>query len=112
MSTPTVREQFLVISALGANQLNLAAAGSIAGGANTALTIAGQLANAGRITSAADLRVDAGSVLNRGTLGGAQNVTLNTPTLVNEQGLLFSGGDMTVAADSFTNRGGDLYDDS
>ncbi|WLG52999.1 filamentous hemagglutinin N-terminal domain-containing protein [Pseudomonas sp. FP1742] len=94
---------------LAANQLNLGAAGSIAGGAHTEFAISGALSSAGRITSAADLLINANSIVNQGTLGAAQKVELNTPSLMNNGGLLFSGADMSLAVTRFTNQAGDLY---
>ncbi|EJM15810.1 hemagluttinin repeat protein, partial [Pseudomonas sp. GM18] len=94
---------------LAANQLNLGAAGSIAGGARTEFAIGGALSSAGRITSAADLLINANSIVNQGTLGAAQQVELNTPSLMNDGGLLFSGADMSLAVTRFTNQAGDLY---
>ncbi|WP_263263107.1 filamentous hemagglutinin N-terminal domain-containing protein [Pseudomonas sp. RIT-PI-S] len=93
---------------LTANQLNVGSAGSITGGARTDINVGGQLNNLGRITSAADMFVNADGITNGGTLGAAQNATFTTPTLVN-QGLLFSGGNMASNAGTFTNQQGDLY---
>lgn len=94
---------------LSAAQLNLNAASSIAGGGDSTVKIGGQLTNAGRLTSNADLTVEAGSLANYGTLGAAQNLDLKTPSLLNDRGLIFSGADMTLSVGSFTNQNGDLY---
>ena len=94
---------------LTAAQLNLSAASSIAGGSDSTVKIGGQLTNAGRLTSNADLTVEAGSLANYGTLGSAQNLDLKTASLLNDRGLIFSGADMTLSVGNFTNQNGDLY---
>ncbi|MDD1016649.1 hemagglutinin repeat-containing protein [Pseudomonas sp. TNT2022 ID1025] len=102
---------------LNAAQLNLAAAGSLAGGGNTSIDVAGLLANHGRLTSAADLHVAAGSVQNTGTLGAAGNVELTTQSLFNGRdpadanirGFMFSGEDSTYNLNSLTNEYGEVY---
>jgi len=94
---------------LTAAQLNLSAASSIAGGSDSTVKIGGQLTNAGRLTSNADLTVEAGSLANYGTLGSAQNLSLKTASLLNDRGLIFSGADMTLSVGNFTNQNGDLY---
>jgi len=95
--------------ALTAAQLNLNAASSIAGGGDSTVNIGGQLTNAGRLTSNANLTVQAGSLINSGTLGSARNLVLKTPSLLNDRGLVFSGADMTLGVADFTNQKGDLY---
>jgi filamentous hemagglutinin len=94
---------------LTAAQLNLSAASSIVGGGDSTVKIGGQLTNAGRLTSNADLTVEAGSLANYGTLGSAQNLNLKTASLLNDRGLIFSGADMTLSVGNFTNQNGDLY---
>ncbi|WP_448632298.1 DUF637 domain-containing protein [Pseudomonas gessardii] len=94
---------------LTAAQLNLGAASSIAGGGDSTVTIGGQLSNAGRLTSSANLTVQAGNLINAGTLGSARNLVLKTPSLLNDRGLVFSGADMTLGVSNFTNQSGDLY---
>ncbi|AHF66884.1 two-partner secretion domain-containing protein [Pseudomonas cichorii] len=94
---------------LTASQLALASTASLTGGARTELNITGLASNYGRITSAADLIVNAGSVTNYGTLGATQNLTFNTASLINSQGLIFSGGDMQANVGSLSNLKGDLY---
>ncbi|WP_283190182.1 filamentous hemagglutinin N-terminal domain-containing protein [Pseudomonas sp. PMCC200344] len=94
---------------LTAAQLSLNAASSIAGGGDSTVKIGGQLTNAGRLTSNADLTIEAGSLNNTGTLGAAQNLDLKTPSLLNDRGLIFSGADMTLSVGNFTNQNGDLY---
>jgi filamentous hemagglutinin len=94
---------------LSASQLALGSAASIAGGARTNINIAGTATNYGRLTSSADLVVNAGSLANYGTLGAAQNLTLTTPALSNSQGLIFSGADMQVNTATLTNLKGDFY---
>ncbi|NUT69559.1 heme utilization protein, partial [Pseudomonas corrugata] len=80
---------------LGAAQVSLNSVNSsIAGGGNTTVNVSGQLDNAGRLTSAANLVVNAGGVNNFGTLGSAQGLTVTTGLLTNNQGLIFSGADM------------------
>ncbi|MEY9335443.1 filamentous hemagglutinin [Pseudomonas protegens] len=93
----------------GAAQLNLGAAGSIAGGGGTQVTVAGQLNNAGRLTSNAGLSVNAGGVLNTGTLGAAQDLNLVTPTLVNDHGFVFSGQNAGFNVNTLTNSYGEFY---
>ncbi|WP_122316857.1 filamentous hemagglutinin N-terminal domain-containing protein [Pseudomonas cichorii] len=94
---------------LTASQLALTSAASIASGARAELNISGLASNYGRITSAADLIVNAGSVNNYGTLGATQNLTFNTASLLNSQGVIFSGGDMRANVGSLTNLKGDFY---
>ena len=94
---------------LTAAQLSLGAASSIAGGGDSTVTIGGQLSNAGRLTSSANLTVQAGNLINAGTLGSARNLVLKTPSLLNDRGLVFSGADMTLGVSNFTNQSGDLY---
>ncbi|MBX8501539.1 hemagglutinin repeat-containing protein, partial [Pseudomonas lijiangensis] len=94
---------------LTASQLALTSTASLTGGARTELNITGLASNYGRITSAADLIVNAGSVTNYGTLGATQNLTFNTASLLNSQGLIFSGGDMQANVGSLSNLKGDFY---
>jgi filamentous hemagglutinin len=94
---------------LTAAQLNLGVTSSIAGGGDTTVKIGGQLTNAGRLTSSANLTVQAGNLVNSGTLGSARNLVLKTPSLLNDRGLVFSGADMTLGVSNFTNQSGDLY---
>ncbi|WP_025130358.1 DUF637 domain-containing protein, partial [Pseudomonas sp. PH1b] len=94
---------------LGAAQVNLGAAGSIAGGGDTQVTVAGQLNNAGRLTSNAKLTVNAGGVLNTGTLGAAQDLSLSTPTLVNDHGFVFSGQNANFNVNTLSNSYGEFY---
>lgn len=94
---------------LSAAQLNLNAASSLAGGGNTTISVGGQLSNAGRLTSAADLTLTAGSVNNTGTVGAGENLTLTTDVLLNDRGLIFSGADMQLLSPSFTNYYGQVY---
>ncbi|WP_095161628.1 hemagglutinin repeat-containing protein [Pseudomonas sp. Irchel 3F5] len=102
---------------LSAAQLNLAAAGSLAGGGDTSIDVAGLLANQGRLTSAADLRIGAGSVQNTGTLGATQNLDLTAQSLFNGRdaadsnirGFMFSGEDSTFNLNNLTNDYGEVY---
>jgi len=94
---------------LGAAQLNLNAASSIAGGGGTTVKVGGQLSNAGRLTSNGDLTVETGSLSNTGTLGSAQSLRVKTPSLINDHGLIFSGRDTALEVDSATNNYGDFY---
>lgn len=59
---------------------------SIAGGSNTTLNVSGQLDNAGRLTSAANLTINAAGINNQGTLAGAQKLTVTTGLLNNYNG--------------------------
>ncbi|WP_428554872.1 hemagglutinin repeat-containing protein [Pseudomonas edaphica] len=94
---------------LSAAQMNLSSAATLAGGGNTAVSVAGQLNNAGRMTSATDLTLTAGSVNNTGTLGAGQNLTVTAGTLLNDRGLIFSGADMQLLSPSFTNSYAQVY---
>ncbi|WP_448645434.1 two-partner secretion domain-containing protein [Pseudomonas mediterranea] len=94
---------------LTAAQLNLRVSSSIAGGDDSTVKVGGQLTNAGRLTSNANLIVQAGSLINSGTLGSARNLVLKTPSLLNDRGLVFSGADMTLGVGNLTNQRGDLY---
>ncbi|UVL17058.1 S-layer family protein [Pseudomonas sp. B21-044] len=89
--------------------MNLGSNASITGVGNTTINVAGLLTNQGRLSSAGDLLVNAGSVNNLGTLGGNQLVRVTTGSLRNDRGLLFSGGDMQLYTDSLTNFYGDVY---
>jgi filamentous hemagglutinin len=94
---------------LTAAQLNLTAASSIAGGGDSTIKIGGQLTNAGRLTSNADLTVEAGSLNNTGTLGSSQSLRIKTPNLMNDRGLIFSGQNTALEVGSLTNNYGDFY---
>ncbi|SNY17133.1 filamentous hemagglutinin family N-terminal domain-containing protein, partial [Pseudomonas sp. LAMO17WK12:I6] len=94
---------------LTAAQLTLDSVSSIASGGDMQIKIGGLLNNAGRLTSNADLTVEAGSLNNTGTLGGAQSVTIKTPNLVNDRGLIFSGENTNLEVTSLTNSYGDFY---
>ncbi|EKT4521414.1 hemagglutinin repeat-containing protein [Pseudomonas putida] len=95
---------------LGAGQLNLGSAGSIAGGGATSVSVAGQLNNAGRLTSAVGLTVGAGGISNQGTLGAGEALIVTTGALVNSaNGLIFSGQDMGLRVASLTNSYADVY---
>ncbi|RAU44642.1 MULTISPECIES: filamentous hemagglutinin N-terminal domain-containing protein [unclassified Pseudomonas] len=99
----------LGVLGLGAGQLALGSAASIAGGARTDINVSGQANNYGRMTSAADMVFNAGAIANYGTLGAAQALTVTTPTLSNAQGLIFSGADMQLNIASLSNLTGDFY---
>ncbi|XSS63550.1 hemagglutinin repeat-containing protein [Pseudomonas sp. B11] len=94
---------------LTAGQLDLNSAASIAGGGDTSVSVAGQLNNAGRLTSAARLDLVAGGIANQGTLGAGGDLVLTTGALVNDHGLVFSGGDMGLRVESLTNSYADVY---
>ncbi|MDR2307115.1 MAG: filamentous hemagglutinin N-terminal domain-containing protein [Paucimonas sp.] len=94
---------------LSAGQLDLGAAGSVASGQDTAVNVAGQLNNAGRLTAAANLTLTAAGLTNSGTLASGEDLTLTTPVLLNSKGLISSGGDMRLLAASFTNSYADVY---
>lgn len=94
---------------LHAALINLEAAGSIAGGGSSTVTVDGLLNNYGRVTSAADMTVNAAGISNYGTLGGAQKLTVTTAELINDHGLIFSGADMGLRVDSLNNLGASVY---
>ncbi|WP_256735539.1 hemagglutinin repeat-containing protein [Pseudomonas sp. dw_612] len=95
---------------LSAAQVSLdQATSSIAGGGDTTLNVGGQLDNAGRLTSAANLIVNAGGVNNLGTLAGAQKLTVTTGTLINDHGLIFSGKDMSLRVNALNNSYANIY---
>ncbi|MFZ6050156.1 toxin C-terminal domain-containing protein [Pseudomonas sp. CR3202] len=94
---------------LNSGRLDLPGEGRITGGDVTDIQVGGLLTNAGRITSASDLRINAGAISNFGTLGSAGQLRLVAPNLLNENGLIFSGADMTLRVDSFINRHTDLF---
>lgn len=73
------------------------------------MSVAGQLNNAGRLTSAARLDLVAGGIANQGTLGAGGDLVLTTGALVNDHGLVFSGGDMGLRVESLTNSYADVY---
>ncbi|NWD05575.1 two-partner secretion domain-containing protein [Pseudomonas gingeri] len=95
--------------ALHAAQLDLDSSASIVGGGHTTINIDGTLNNSGRLTSAADLDVRAGSLNNLGTLGSTQKLVATTGALLNDHGLIFSGGDMSLRLDSLTNSYANVY---
>ena len=72
------------------------------------IRVGGQLSNAGRLTSNADLTLEAGAIEQHGTLG-MRKPDHQYPDLINDRGLIFSGGDMTLSVGNFTNQNGDLY---
>ncbi|WP_234452169.1 hemagglutinin repeat-containing protein [Pseudomonas sp. MF6751] len=94
---------------LHASRLDLSTSAKITGGGDTQVNIDGQLNNYGRLTSATNLELSAGTLNNYGTLGGAQNVTVTSAALLNDHGLLFSGNDMALRSDTITNQFGDIY---
>ena len=94
---------------LGAAHMNLHEAATLAGGGDTRITVAGQLNNAGRLTSATDLSLSADDLVNSGTLGAGSKLTLDADTLLNRDGLIFSGADMQLLASSFTNAYAQVY---
>uniref|UniRef100_UPI003BB92404 hemagglutinin repeat-containing protein n=1 Tax=Pseudomonas poae TaxID=200451 RepID=UPI003BB92404 len=94
---------------LTAAQLSVAQQASIASGGGSRISVGDTLANEGRITSATDLTVSAGTINNSGTLGSTGNLRLAGSTLLNQNGLVFSGGDMALRIDTFTNRFADVY---
>ncbi|MGH8354674.1 MAG: hemagglutinin, partial [Pseudomonas sp.] len=94
---------------LNAASIDLPSAARITGGGLTTVTSSGLLSNRGKLTAAADLTVNAGTLNNYGTLGSAEKLSLYAPTLLNENGLIFSGADMALRVNGFTNRYADLY---
>ncbi|SFA64463.1 MULTISPECIES: hemagglutinin repeat-containing protein [unclassified Pseudomonas] len=94
---------------LKAAQVDLADSASIAGGGNTTVSVFGQLNNAGRLSAAAGLTLNASGINNQGTLGAAQNLTLTAGGLLNDHGLVFSGDDMGLRVDTLTNSYGNVY---
>ena len=94
---------------LSAAQVNLSAASTISGGGETSVTMGGQLNNAGRLTSATNLTINAGSINNQGTLGSGQALTVNTGSLVNDRGLIFSGNNMSLRVSSLNNSYANIY---
>jgi len=94
---------------LSAGHITLGSATSIAGGGNTTVNLAGQLSNAGRLTSGAALTVNAAGVDNEGTLGSGTGLILTTGALSNTQGLIFSGGDMSLRVASLNNSYANIY---
>ncbi|QEN45279.1 adhesin [Pseudomonas protegens] len=94
---------------LKAAQVDLADSASIVGGGNTTVSVFGQLNNAGRLSAAAGLTLNASGINNQGTLGAAQNLTLTTGGLLNDHGLVFSGDDMGLRVDTLTNSYGNVY---
>ena len=94
---------------LHASQLDLSNSAKITGGGDTHVNVDSQLNNYGRLTSATNLELSAGTLNNYGTLGGAQNVTVTGAALLNDHGLLFSGNDMTLHSNAITNQYGDIY---
>ncbi|QQN29608.1 two-partner secretion domain-containing protein [Pseudomonas syringae group genomosp. 3] len=94
---------------LSAAQVNLNAASTIAGGGDTSVSVNGQLSNVGRLTSATNLTVNAGSINNQGTLGSGQALTVTTGSLVNDRGLIFSGSNMSLRVSSLNNSYANIY---
>lgn len=73
------------------------------------VNVDGVLTNYGRLTSAADMTVNAAGINNYGTLGSAQKLTATTGAMLNDHGLIFSGGDMGLRVDSLNNRYASIY---
>ncbi|WP_413052086.1 hemagglutinin repeat-containing protein [Pseudomonas bubulae] len=94
---------------LRAAQLHFSETATLAGGNGTRVTVAGQLNNAGRMTSATDLNLIANEVSNTGTLGAGANLMLTADTALNRDGLIFSGGDMQLLTTTFTNAYATVY---
>ena len=94
---------------LSAGQVSLNAASTLAGGGDTTVAVVGQLNNAGRLTSATNLTVNAGTINNQGTLGSGQALTVTTGTLVNDRGLIFSGGNMSLRVNALNNNYANIY---
>jgi filamentous hemagglutinin len=94
---------------LSATSIDLPTAAWISGGGLSNITSTGLLSNRGRLTSAGDLILRAGTLNNYGTLGSAEKLRLYAPTLLNEHGLIFSGGDMALRVNDFTNSYADVY---
>ncbi|MQT63648.1 filamentous hemagglutinin N-terminal domain-containing protein [Pseudomonas sp. FSL R10-0056] len=94
---------------LRAAQLHFSETATLAGGDGTRVTVAGQLNNAGRMTSATDLNLIANEVSNTGTLGAGANLMLTADTALNRDGLIFSGGDMQLLTTTFTNAYATVY---
>ena len=94
---------------LNAASIDLQTAARISGGDLTSITSTGLLSNRGRLTSAGDLTLRAGTLNNFGTLGSAEQLKLYAPTLFNENGLIFSGGNMALRVNEFTNKYADVY---
>jgi filamentous hemagglutinin len=94
---------------LTASQIDVAAAASITGASDSAITSRGGLTNLGRITSADRLTVNADSLTNNGTLGSAGRLRINSNSLLNQNGLIFSGEDMALRVGTLTNRYADIY---
>jgi filamentous hemagglutinin len=95
---------------LNAAQVSLnSVTSSIAGGGNTTLNVSGQLDNAGRLTSGANLTVNAGGINNFGTLASAQQLTATTGSLGNYSGLIFSGGNMGLRVNALNNSYANIY---
>ncbi|OFJ41000.1 hypothetical protein BJN42_09000 [Pseudomonas koreensis] len=100
---------------LGAAQLTVNEAASVAGGGLTKLNVGGPLTNMGRLTSADAMEIRAGTVINLGTLASAKNMLINAQNLsnnrirVNQGSLLFSGGHMNLQVGTLTNTYSDLY---
>ena len=95
---------------LSAAQVSLSSAtSSIAGGGDTTLNVGGRLDNGARLTSAANMTINAGAVNNFGTLAAAQNLTLTSGSLLNTNALITSGGDMRLQVANLNNSYGQLY---
>jgi filamentous hemagglutinin len=100
---------------VSAAQITLNEPANMAGGGLTNVTVAGQLANRGRLISNSGMTINAGGVSNLGTLASAQNLLINAQTLTNERiranegSLLLSGGDMKLQVGTLTNTYSDVY---
>ena len=102
---------------LNAAQLNLASAGSLAGGGVTSINVGGQLINRGRLTSASDLIIKADTVQNIGTLGASRDLVVTAQNLINDheaadiniRGFVFSGENSTFNVNSLTNNYGEFF---
>ncbi|MGY8819598.1 MAG: two-partner secretion domain-containing protein, partial [Pseudomonadales bacterium] len=94
---------------LGAASIDLPTTAHLSGGGLTTVTSTGLLSNRGRLTSAGDLTLRAGTLNNYGTLGSAEKLKLYASTLLNDKGLIFSGSNMALRVNNFTNTYADVY---
>tara|TARA_R100000306_G_C4382287_1_gene146325 strand:- start:21400 stop:31095 length:9696 start_codon:yes stop_codon:yes gene_type:complete len=92
--------------ALMGSALTVDATGSVIGGSNADINIAGAVVNHNRISATDSLTLNAGSVNNKANIGG-RDALINTDSLVNH-GLVFGLDSLTVQARSIRNAADDM----
>lgn len=94
---------------LVAASANLGAGADLRSGGQGTFSLGSSLVNAGRLSAAGNLLLQAASLENSGTVGAGQALRIEAPILLNRYGLIFSGADMVLRSNSLTNLRGNVY---